>query len=205
MSLLNNAFVTYESNFINGDEYFETFNNGFDWKYNNYNGHRLNRQTCVFADRKIIEDRKNLPKIWGDDVTVVEWTKELLQVKKKVEERVKELTGIDWEYNIALGNRYTKKGDFIAFHSDNEEIGSTQSIASLSFGIPRTFTFMRKDKGEKKSIILENGSLLFMGENCQENYLHGMKKESLVNLADEETLEKYGDVRINITFRVWNY
>jgi hypothetical protein len=208
MSLLQNAYVIYENNFINEEEsnkYFKIFNDSFDWKYNEYNNHKLNRLTCAFADKKIIDDKKIIPPIWGDDVTVIEWTPELLEVKEKTEKKVKELTGIDWKYNIALGNCYTKKGDFIAFHSDNEELGSTQSIASLSFGIPRTFNFMSKDMSEKASVVLENGSLIFMGDNCQENYRHGMRKENLSNLANEDTLNKYNNTRINITFRVWNY
>lgn len=209
MSLLKKAFVIYDNNFINNEkanEYFESFET-FDWKYNNYNGYRLNRQTCAFADREIVENKRNIPKIWGDDIIVREWTPELLEIKEKTEQKVKELTGLDWKYNIALGNRYTKKNDFIAFHSDNEELGNTKSIASLSFGIPRTFNYMNKDKslGEKKSIVLENGSLIFMGDNCQENYIHGMKKEDLSKLANEEILAKYNNTRINITFRVWNY
>lgn len=206
MSLLKNAYVVYDREFIDeADKYFNVFNETFDWKYNSVNGNRLNRQTCVFADERLVVDKKNIPTIWGDDVTVISWTPELLEVKEKIENRVKELTGVNWKYNIALGNRYTKKGDFIAFHSDNEELGSTQSIASVSFGIPRTFYYTSKNTDEKTAVVLENGSLIFMGENCQENYRHGMKKESLLNLADNETLEKYNNTRINITFRVWNY
>jgi len=209
MSLLKKAFVIYDNKFINNEkanEYFESFET-FDWKYNNYNGYRLNRQTCAFADREIVENKRNIPKIWGDDIIVREWTPELLEIKEKTEQRAKELTGLDWKYNIALGNRYTKRNDFIAFHSDNEELGNTKSIASLSFGIPRTFNYISKDMiiVEKKSIVLENGSLLFMGDDCQEYYKHGMKKENLSKLANEEILAKYNNTRINLTFRVWNY
>ncbi len=208
MSLLNKAFVTYDDEFINqdkSDKYFETFNTTFDWKYNNYKGYKLNRQTCVFADKQIVDDKKNIPDIWGDDVSVKEWTPELLEIKSEIEKKAKELTGKDWNYNIALCNRYLKKNDFIAFHSDKEEIGSTQSISSLSFGIPRTFQYSSYDMLENISLVLTNGSLIYMGENCQENYKHGMKKEDLSKLTNEETLDKYNNTRINITFRIWNY
>ena len=74
-------------------------------------------------------------------------------------------------------------------------------------GIPRTFTYMSKDleNKEKVSLVLQNGSLIFMGDRCQENYCHGMKKESLNKLCNNDIIEKYGKTRINITFRVWNY
>mgnify|MGYP001500530371 CR=1 FL=1 len=206
MSLLKNAYVNYIDKFLDDDKldkYFKIFNESFDWKYNDYNGSRLNRQTVVFADDSIIKDKNNIPPIWGDDVKIYPWTNELLEIKTKTEEKVKELTGIDWKYNIALGNRYTKGKDFISFHSDREELGSTKSIASISLGIPRTFHYVSNDMTEKISLKLNNGSLLFMGENCQENYKHGMKKEKLVNLADETILNKYNNTRINLTFRVW--
>jgi len=112
-----------------------------------------------------------------------------------------------------LGNRYLRSKDKIAFHSDNEEFGDTQSIASISLGVSRTFTFIPKgankednendvigrDGEERKSLKLSHGSLLFMGENCQENYLHGMKKESI------EKDKLFNKTRINVTFRNWNY
>jgi len=208
MSILKNATVRYIDDFIDkdkADEYFKVFNESFDWKYNDYNGYRLNRQTVVFADDDIIEDKKKVPEIWGDNVVIYKWTPELLEVKKKTEEMVKELTGIDWKYNIALGNKYTKGKDYISFHRDSEELGNNKSIASVSLGIPRTFHYISNDMIEKVSLRLNHGSLIFMGENCQEQYKHGMKKEKLSNLADEETLKKYNNTRINITFRVWEY
>lgn len=115
------------------------------------------------------------------------------------------LTGIEWKYNIALCNRYTKRTDYIAFHSDKEEMGCTKSIASISLGVPRTFHYMSNNDNEKRSIVLNSGSFIFMGENCQENYKHGMKKEDLEKLSDINVLTKYNNARINITFRVWNY
>lgn len=208
MSILQKAFVIYYDDFIdleNADKYFSLFNTTFDFKYNNFNGHKLNRQTCAFANKELLENEKTIPKIWGNDITVNPWTPELLEIKEKVEKEVFKLTGVDWKYNIALCNRYTKKSDFIAFHSDREELGNTKSISSISLGIPRTFHYISNDSNEKLSIVLDNGSFIFMGDDCQENYKHGMKKEDLTRLTDSETLKKYNNTRINITFRVWNY
>lgn len=208
MSILKNAFVVYDENFIEIDkanQYFELFNSTFDFKYNDYNGYALNRQTCAFADSELIKQSKKIPSIWGDNLVVKEWTPELLEIKNKIEGKVKEMTGKEWSYSIALCNRYTKKSDYIAFHKDREEFSSTKSIASISLGIPRTFTFESDDKTEKLSIPLQNGSLIYMGDNCQENYRHGMKKEDLSLLCDDETLQKYNNTRINITFRVFDY
>ena len=208
MSILKKAFVIHNDEFIKNDDsdkYFTIFNNTFEWKYNEYNGHKLNRQTCAFANKELIDDKNKIPPIWGNNIIVKEWTKELLEIKERVECEVLKLTGIEWKYNIALCNRYTKKTDYIAFHSDKEEMGCTKSIASISLGIPRTFHYMNNDDDEKLSIVLKNGSFIFMGDNCQENYKHGMKKEDLGKLSDIDELTKYNNTRINITFRVWNY
>lgn len=206
-SLLQKAFVIYNDTFLDtnsSDNYFTIFNNTFDWKYNDYNGHKLNRQTCAFVIKEL-NNKKTIPEIWGTNITVQEFTPELLEIKEQVEKEVFKLTNIEWKYNIALCNRYTKKSDFIAFHSDKEELGNTKSIASISLGIPRTFQYIGNDSDEKLSIVLNNGSLLFMGDNCQENYKHGMKKEDLSKLSSIDILTKYNNTRINITFRVWNY
>ena len=157
------------------------------WKKNDVFGYPLSRETLVFASDSIIEQVKNgqlkIPEIWGDNVVIKSFPENLLIVKTLIEEKTGKI------YNIALGNRYLRSKDKIAFHSDNEEFGDTQSIASISLGVSRTFTFIPKDginnvekndiKEERKNLKLCHGSLLFMGENCQENYLHGMKKESI--------------------------
>ena len=93
----------------------------------------------------------------GDKVKVLKFP----SVKK-----LKNITGS--EYNIVLGNRYLKPKDKIAQHSDNEEFGNTQSIASVSLGVPRIFHLKSKvyydnECVETKSILLEHGSLLLWG------------------------------------------
>ena len=174
------------------------FNELEGWKKNTHNGYKLNRETLVFAVDEIVDnpDKFKIPSIWGDNVTVVRFPNRLREILKKL----KALTGS--EYNIVLGNRYLKAKDKIAQHSDNEEFGNTQSIASISLGIPRMFYFKSKHDGkcsENKSVLLEHGSLLFMGENCQENYTHGMKNDKITSH------HIYGKTRINLTFRIWNY
>ena len=167
------------------------------WQKNTVAGHKLNRETIVFVSEDILNklkyDNFQIPSVWGKDVTVLEFPAELKLVKEQIEKR----TG--WKYNIALGNRYLTGKDKIAFHSDNEEFGNTQSIASISLGVSRQFSFIEKESGSKKTLLLSSGSLLFMGRDCQENYIHGMVSEKVIPEPD------FGAVRINVTFRVWNY
>lgn len=208
MSIVKDAYVIYDENFLSkedADRYFTICNETFDFKYNSYHETKLQRQTCAFIDKDLMKNIEKIPKIWGEDITVKEFTPELLEIKTKIENKVKELTGQSWKYNVILCNKYVKNKDVIHFHSDKEEQGITKSIASISLGIRRTFIYKSKGTDEKVSLSLNHGSLIFMGDNCQENYLHGMKREdtSLINTEDE--INKYNNTRINLTFRVFDY
>lgn len=199
-TLLENSPLTYyDPHFLDeqaANELFKQLNVLDGWAKREYKGSKLNRETIVFAIDEIVDnpDKFPIPEIWGNDVTILRFPKELQLLLDKLEKN----TGA--KYNIALGNRYLKAKDKIAQHSDNEEFGNTQSIASISLGVPRMFHFKsKKEPFETTSLLLEHGSLLFMGENCQENYTHGMKNDKITNH------ELFKKTRINVTFRVWNY
>jgi alkylated DNA repair dioxygenase AlkB len=66
----------------------------------------------------------------------------------------------------------------------------TAGIASVSLGQEREFVLHHKEKKTTKKITLSNGSLLWMGGDCQKVYKHSVPKRVK---ADGE--------RINITFR----
>ena len=191
----------YESEFLNeteADLLFTQLNSLNEWGKHAYNNSNLNRETMVFASDEIVDnpERFRIPAIWGTDVKVVKFPEFMVKLIAKMESKYEMKS-----FNIALGNRYLKANDKIGQHSDNEEFGNTQSIASISLGIPRSFNFKSKDitRPENVTLFLNHGSLLFMGENCQENYTHGMKTDAV---SEHATFKK---TRINVTFRVWNY
>ncbi len=109
-----------------------------------------------------------------------------------LKEKIEGLTGK--KYNICLANYYSTGRRAIGFHSDNEEYGSTSNIASISLGGQRKFVFRKKEnKEEKVGLVLKNGSLLIMGEGCQEKYEHSLP-------ADKNCKTP----RINLTFRLFS-
>lgn len=113
------------------------------------------------------------------------WTKELLELKSLVEKFSKT------EFNSCLLNLYHSGEEGLGWHSDNEKIlGENPIIASLSLGAERKF--MLKHKISKKNISLtpENGSLLVMKDETQQNWLHSLPKT-----------KKVKSPRINLTFR----
>ena len=113
------------------------------------------------------------------------WTTELLELKKKVEEKTGE------SFNSCLLNLYHNGNEGMAWHSDNEKnLKSNGSIASLSFGEGRKFSFKHKKSKEKVSVFLEHGSLLVMKGETQRHWLHMLP-----------TSKKILGPRVNLTFR----
>jgi len=79
----------------------------------------------------------------------------------------------------------------LGWHSDDEKsIVPGSSIASLSFGAGRKFSFRHKATRETVSIILENGSLLDMRGATQSHWHHQLPKT-----------RKVAEPRVNLTFR----
>jgi len=113
------------------------------------------------------------------------WTKELLQMKHKLEQ----LTG--HTYNSCLLNLYHTGDEGMGWHSDNEkELDSTTPIASVSLGTRRKFAFRHKQDKTTSSIFLEHGSLLIMHPPIQEHWHHSLLKTKTITSP-----------RINLTFR----
>jgi alkylated DNA repair dioxygenase AlkB len=79
----------------------------------------------------------------------------------------------------------------MGWHADNEkEIITHSSIASVSIGANRKFSFEHKISKEVISVILENGSLIEMKGELQQYWLHSLPKSLKVTAP-----------RINLTFR----
>jgi alkylated DNA repair dioxygenase AlkB len=117
------------------------------------------------------------------------WTKELSDLKQRVEE----VTGT--KFNSCLLNLYHTGDEGIAWHSDDEKpLGENSIIASLSFGAERKFSFKHKHTKQTISVVLEHGSLLIMKDATQTNWLHSLPKSKKITRP-----------RINLTFRTIVY
>jgi alkylated DNA repair dioxygenase AlkB len=114
------------------------------------------------------------------------WTPEL----KEIRDFVTEKTGS--YYNACLLNLYHSGEEGMAWHSDDEkELVGTASIASISLGAERRFSFKHKTTGEVVSLPLAAGSLLEMKGETQLNWLHRLPPT-----------KKVSHPRINLTFRL---
>ena len=113
------------------------------------------------------------------------WNETLITLKNMVASITNE------KYNACLLNLYHNGEEAMGWHCDNEkEIVTNSSIASLSIGATRKFSFKHKVTKETISIQLENGSLLEMKGTIQSHWLHALPKS-----------KKITESRINLTFR----
>ena len=113
------------------------------------------------------------------------WTKELVELKKSIEEKTGET------FNSCLLNLYHDGNEGMAYHSDGEkDLKKNGAIASLSFGAERKFSFKHKTTKQKVELVLENGSLLVMKDQTQSFWLHRLPPTKKIFTA-----------RINLTFR----
>ncbi len=163
--------------------YFDVLFNKIEWKNDEaviFGKHMITkRKVAWYGDKNYAYTYSNITK------QALPWTKELLELKN-LAEKITETT-----YNSCLLNLYHNGEESMAWHSDDEKtLARHQSIASFSFGAERKFSFKHKTTQQKVSLILENGSLLEMKDETQENWWHRLPKTKLVKTP-----------RINLTFR----
>lgn len=113
------------------------------------------------------------------------WTPELWQLKNKVEN----LSATT--YNSCLLNLYHDGTEGMGWHSDAEKtLLDNGTIASVSLGAERKFSFKHKETRQRIDVLLENGSLLLMKDTTQKKWLHRLPPT-----------KKVFSPRINLTFR----
>ena len=115
-----------------------------------------------------------------------EWTSNLRRIRR----RVTELAGA--EFNSALVNLYRDGADKVDWHSDDEQVlGLTPVIASVSLGTSRKFRIRRKDRSlTTTDMVLNSGDVLIMRGSTQQLWEHAVPRSKVVK-----------DPRVNLTFR----
>jgi len=128
----------------------------------------------------------------GIDRKPDKWTMSVTEMKKEVEFAIREFVRPDHPpLNACLGNRYNNGKDNIGAHSDSEgDLDPNAYIVSVSLGAAGDFIVTHKKTKQKVKILLEPGSIILMGGDCQKNWKHAVPKRLRVK-----------DPRINLTFR----
>jgi hypothetical protein len=96
--------------------------------------------------------------------------------------------------------RYEDKKHCIGWHSDNEkQLIPGAPIYSFSFGATRRFLVKSKiKKDDKLAFVMTNNSLVVMGGNTQQQYVHSVPR---LGKREERNTPSMVGRRINVTFR----
>jgi alkylated DNA repair dioxygenase AlkB len=187
LNIIKNGEFLFYPNFFSkaeSDLYLQIFKESIEWKQESMNiyGKQVNfpRLTAWYGD-------KDKPYSFsGITLQPKVWSKELLEIKDKIEPLSKV------QFNSVLLNRYRSGNDSISWHTDEEkELGQNPVIASVNYGATRKFQLRHIVTKEKLEIELTHGSLLIMQGELQHYWQHQVPKTSKV----------IGE-RINLTFRV---
>ena len=187
LTKIENGEYLFYPNFFSkaeSDLYLLNLKENIDWKQESMNmyGKQVNfpRLTAWYGDNDKPYSFSGItlaPKVW---------TRELLEIKDKIEPLSKV------QFNSVLLNRYRSGNDSISWHTDAEkELGINPVIASVNFGATRKFQLRHINTKEKLEIELTHGSLLIMQGELQHYWQHQVPKTS-----------KVVNERINLTFRV---
>lgn len=163
--------------------YLDVLLNTIEWKHDEaviFGKHIVTaRKIAWYGDEAYAYTYSNTTK------TALIWTPELLELKRIAEA----LTGAT--FNSCLLNLYHNGGEGMAWHSDDEKsLGKNTTIASMSFGAERKFSFKHKQTKATASLVLEHGSLLVMKDETQTHWLHKLPPTTRVTKP-----------RVNLTFR----
>lgn len=165
------------------DRYLKGLLTGIQWRHDEaiIFGRRIvtKRHVAWYADRPFAYTYSKTTK------TALPWTEELLELKSLVEDKIGE------RFNSCLLNLYRDGSEGMGWHSDGEkELKKHGTIASLSLGAERKFSFKHKQTGEVISLVLEHGSLLLMSGTTQTFWQHRLPIS-----------RKITQPRVNLTFR----
>lgn len=165
------------------DEYYQMLLHEIPWEHDQVNlfGKRITtkRKVAWYGDQAFTYTYSKVTK------TAKIWTEGLRALKNKIEVEA------DCNFNSCLLNFYHSGNEGMAWHSDAEkELLKHGTIASLSFGASRKFSFKHKESQFKQDLVLEHGSLLLMKGSIQDHWLHRLPPTKKVHSP-----------RINLTFR----
>ena len=185
---LPDANITYYSSFFSPEEsseYFQILLNEIEWQEDDIKvfgkTYKQPRLTALYG--------MNNASYRYSGITM--FPKPFNSILKEIKTKIEEITEI--KFTTVLLNFYRDGSDSNGWHSDDEkELGENPLIASISLGAERTFRLRhKKDKTQKKNLILQHGSLLIMKGETQHHWQHCIPKS-----------KKDIKPRINLTFRV---
>jgi alkylated DNA repair dioxygenase AlkB len=117
------------------------------------------------------------------------WPGDLLDDARRLAEELAQA-----RFDSCVLNLYRNGSEGMAWHSDSEAAyGPHTTIASLSLGATRKFSFLHKRTRARRDMMLRHGQFIVMRGETQRHWLHAVAKSSTVSTP-----------RISLTFRRFN-
>ena len=193
MKLPLNCSVEYFRNFLTEEEALSLYQEIKDkYQIAQFNKMSIQQKEFVsetgkinFVDPDLFETIKASKMVRGE---ILIWPAQLRKVKERIEKLTKR------RFHVCVAIYYPDGNAGVDYHSDYIAFGDTTVIPSLSTGEERTFLLREKATMKKHELLLEQGSLVVMGENCQERYEHSIPRDSQCTKG-----------RINLTFRTYGH
>ena len=151
--LNQDGIVNYYAKILSSEEanpYFDLLMRNIQWE----NDHLIFFGKYVTTKRKVAwyGDSECLYTYSNTTKRALAWTNELFEIKQIVEKYA------GTKFNSCLLNLYHNGDEGMGWHSDDEEsLGKNNTIASLSFGAERKFSFKHKQTKQTVSLVLEHG------------------------------------------------
>lgn len=155
------------------------------------------RQVCLIADKHIksySHPYRDYPaNSWDDSNNSI--YNEIRDIRDHIRNDlwIKQMVGIELEFDSCLANNYAKPTDHIAYHPDREALGPLNAVVTLSLGGSIPFIFKSKQKGPngrypRREVMLHSGDLTFMAGRCQELWTHGIEADKTGQRLPRESL-----------------
>jgi alkylated DNA repair dioxygenase AlkB len=126
----------------------------------------------IFADADLIEGGR----IHKTEGTQFPWPPLLGGLRVRVE------SVLERRFHFCVCLHYKNGMAHSGLHMDPPAYGSVSLLPIVSLGAPREFVFQnQQDASDTCKVRVENGSLLIMGEHCQDRYLHGVPEAPASN------------------------
>ena len=193
MKLQLNCYIEYYKNFLELSLANELFmelisivkNLNYRPQTENGETYNVNFGKIMFLDQNLLDENRFPEQQWGPTKP---WTDKLKTVKEQIEILTNQ------KFQVCVLIYYPDGSSGVDFHSDYVAFGDTSMIPSISLGEKREFIFREIESGNKFITTLENGSLITLGNYCQERYEHSLP----IN-------PEYKNPRINLTFRKYGF
>ena len=143
----------------------------------------FNQDIITVGDTKILEERKTY---WMSDLgytykygSKIMNPDNLSRTIKRIQNIISNNYGVT--YDSVLLNYYKDGNIGMRYHSDAVYDEWREDTVIISFGSSRYISFREiENYDNKEKILLENGDLLFMKEDCQKKYQHRVLKDKKI-------------------------